>query len=77
MDIDTDPPSSSLPTYPLSSVLEADNEIQLPLLKVDDLDKTPTRPITTYQGVVEPSSDPIAIGSQRGHISLTSARALG
>ena len=63
MDIDTDPPSSSPPTYPLSSVLEADNEIQLPLLEVDDLDKTPTRPITTYQGVVEPSSDPIAIES--------------
>ena len=63
MDIDTNPLLSSSPTYPLSSVLEADNEIQLPLLKVDDPDKTPTRPITTYQGVVEPSSDPIAIGS--------------
>lgn len=74
MDIDSDPPSSPPPLPTLSPPNQSLQEPTLPYMTITDTDNTTSSPTSAYQGLGEPSSDPLAIESQRGHVAFSNAR---
>jgi hypothetical protein len=75
MDIDTDPFLSPqrLPLLPQPS--QGPDDLALPQMTITDLDNSPTSSTSAYQGLVEPSSDPIALEGQNEHVASSNARA--